>query len=393
MSEDNKVHSEHGASSAYRWLACPGSVSLSRGIPDKTSPYAIEGTVAHELAELALKKDRDAEFWVGLKIEGITVTEEMAEAVQVYVDHIKSCLCHDDDLRLEQRITLDKINPPRPMFGTADCVIYRRSTKELFVYDYKHGAGVPVEAIGNKQLRYYALGALLSLDKDEPCETITAGIIQPRAQHSDGPIREETFSAGDLLDFAAELVEGVEATLKENAALVPGGHCKFCKAAAVCPAKRDQAFELAKIEFGEDTLLPNQIDPRQMSIEQVSNFLMVADQIEDWLRAMRSHVQSELEAGNPVPGWKLVNKRATRVWNSQEKVVEWAQQHGLHDDEIFDKKVKSPAQLEKIVGKKNLPKDFVSSVSTGYTLARETDKRPAAEVFAGQEFTELTVNE
>jgi hypothetical protein len=389
MSEDNKVHSEHGASSAYRWLACPGSVSLSRGIKDKTSEYAIEGTVAHELAELALKKERDADFWIGLKIEGVTVTEEMAEAVQVYVDHVKSLLCHDDDLRLEQRITLDKINPPRPMFGTADCVIYRRSTKELMVYDYKHGAGVPVEAVGNKQLRYYALGALLSLDKDEPCETITAGIIQPRAQHSDGPIREETFSAGELLDFAAELVEGVEKTLQPDAPLNPGSHCRFCKAAALCPAKRDQAFELAKIEFGEDALLPDRIDPRQMSIEQVANFLNVADQIEDWLRAMRAHVQSELEAGNPVPGWKLVNKRATRVWNDQAQVVAWAKQLGLEDDEVFDKKVKSPAQLEKVVGKKNLPADFVSSVSSGYTLAKETDKRPAAEVSAGQEFTAL----
>jgi hypothetical protein len=390
MSELVKLHSEHGASSAYRWLACPGSVSLSRGIPDKSSEYAIEGTAAHALAELALKKERDASFWVGLEIEGVAATEEMAEAVQVYVDHVKMTLQPDDDLRLEQRITLDKIGPPRPMFGTADCVIYRRATKELFVYDYKHGAGVPVEAIGNKQLRYYALGALLSLDRDEPCETITAGIIQPRAQHSDGPIREEMFSAGDLLDFASELVEGVEATLKENAPLVPGGHCRFCKAAAICPAKRDQAFELAKIEFGEDLLIPDRVDPRAMSIEQVANFLNVADQIEDWLRAMRSHVQSELEAGRPVPGWKLVNKRATRVWADTDKVTKWAAGLGLHEDEVFDMKLKSPAQIEKIVGKKNLPSELVTSVSSGYTLAKETDKRPAAEVHAGQEFTALT---
>jgi hypothetical protein len=388
MSELVKLHSEHGASSAYRWLACPGSVSLSRGIPDKTSEYAIEGTAAHALAELALKKERDAAFWIGLEIEGVPVTEEMAEAVQVYVDHIKMTLQADDDLRLEQRITLDKINPPRPMFGTADCVIYRRATKELFVYDYKHGAGVPVEAIGNKQLRYYALGALLSLDRDEPCETITAGIIQPRAQHSDGPIREEMFSAGDLLDFASELVEGVEATLKDNAPLVPGSHCRFCKAAAVCPAKRDQAFELAKIEFGEDNLLPDRIDPRVMSIEQVANFLNVADQIEDWLKALRAHVLAELEAGNHVPGWKLVNKRASRVWVDQDKVIKWATGLGLHEDEVFEMKLKSPAQLEKVVGKKNLPADLVSSVSSGVTLAKESDKRPAA-LTAGQEFAAL----
>jgi hypothetical protein len=391
MTELVKLHSEHGASSAYRWTACPGSVSLSRGIPEKTSEYAIEGTVAHALAELALKKERDADFWVGMEIEGWEVTEEMAEAVQVYVDHIKQVMQPGDDLRLEQRVTLERLNPPRPMFGTCDCLIYRRSEKTLFVYDYKHGAGVAVDAIGNKQLRYYALGALLSLDKDEPCEKIVAGIIQPRANHPDGPIREESFGAGDLLDFASELVEAVEKTLEPNAALVPGSHCRFCKASAVCPARRDQAFELARIEFGE--AMPDMLDPRAMPIETVAHLLSQADQIEDWIRALRAHVLSELEAGNSVPGFKLVNKRASRVWVNADSVANWAKEKGLHDDEIFDKKIKSPAQFEKVIGKKNLPQEFVASVSSGVTLARADDKRPAAIVNAAQEFAAVPVIE
>jgi hypothetical protein len=366
-------------------------VSLCRGIPNKSSEYAIEGTTAHALAELALKKERDADFWVGLEIEGWEVTEEMAEAVQVYVDHIKNVLQEGDDLRLEQRVTLERLGPPRPMFGTCDCLIYRRSEKKLFVYDYKHGAGVPVDVEGNKQLRYYALGALLSLDKDEPCETIVAGIIQPRANHPDGPVREDTFGAGDLLDFASELIEGVEKTLEPGAPLNPGSHCRFCSAAAVCPARRDQAFELAQVEFGE--IVPDIIDPRTMSIETVANLLSKADQIEDWIRSLRSHVLSELEAGNHVPGFKLVNKRASRVWNDQAKLIEWAESRGIHEDELFDKKVKSPAQLEKVVGKKNLPTEFVSSVSSGVTLARADDKRPAAIVNAAQEFAAVPVIE
>lgn len=391
MNELTKLHSEHGASSAYRWTACPGSVGMSRGIPRKTSEYAIEGTTAHALAELAIKKERDADFWVGMEIEGWEVDEEMAEAVQVYVDHIRSILKEGDVLKLEERVTLEKLNPPRPMFGTCDCLIYRRSEKTLFVYDYKHGAGVPVDAEGNKQLRYYALGALLSLEKDEPCEKIIAGIVQPRAQHNDGPIREEVFGAGDLLDFSSELIEAVEASLQPNAPLVPGSHCRFCPAAGVCPAKRDQAFELARIEFGENA--PEAIDPRTMPIETVAQLLSRADQIEDWIRAMRAHVMSELEGGRSVPGWKLVNKRATRVWADQEKIKKWCADRGLHDDEVFNMKLKSPAQLEKIIGKKNLPEEFVSAVSSGVTLARADDKRPAAIGNAAQEFAAVPVIE
>jgi hypothetical protein len=385
MSEDNKVHSEHGASSAYRWMACPGSVALSRGIPDKTSSYALEGTAAHELAEVAYMRQRDAAFFVGTMLQGIEVTDDMAEAVQVYLDHIESVVRADDDIRIEQRITLDALNPPRPMFGTADCVIYKPSERILHVIDYKHGAGVAVEAVGNPQLRYYALGALLGLGPDQPCDTVVATIVQPRASHP-AAVRSEVIASGDLIDFAADLVEGVERTLAADAALVPGNHCRFCRASAVCPARRDEALALAQIEFGDDGVLPDRIDPRQMTIEQVANFLNHADQIEDWLRSLRAHVQSALEAGEAVPGWKLVPKRAMRVWAAPERLAEWAKQAGVHEQEMYDHKLRSPAQIEKIVGKKNLPQDLVSSVSSGHTLARETDKRPAVSTTAGDEF-------
>lgn len=386
------VHSEHGASSAYRWTQCPGSVSMCRGIPNKSSIYALEGTAAHTLGEWCLEQQKDAEDFLGDFIEvdsnGVQakfeVTEEMAEAVQVYVDFVRKTLQPGDVLLLEQKIKLDKLDPPAPMFGTSDCNIYRPSEKTLFVFDYKHGAGVPVEVKGNKQLKYYALGSLLALAEHLQCEKVVYGIIQPRAPHPDGPIRTDETSVGDLLDFAGDLVEAVEETLKPNAPLKAGSHCKFCSAAAVCPAKRDQAFSLAQMDF--EDFVPEKIDPRHMSIETVSNMLKVIPQIEDWIRSLRAYAQSQLETGEAVPGWKLVNKRATRVWVDHNKVKDWAKKAGLENDEIFESKLKSPAQLEKVVGKKNLPEELVTAVSSGYTLAPESDKRQAVDLSAGSEF-------
>ena len=47
-------HSRLPASSATRWLNCPGSVKMSELFPSESSIYAQEGTLAHALAESLL---------------------------------------------------------------------------------------------------------------------------------------------------------------------------------------------------------------------------------------------------------------------------------------------------------------------------------------------------
>ena len=77
MSELNnhseRAHSEVGASSASRWMTCPASVKASRGIENKSSKYAAEGTCAHELADYCLTNDLEAIHGIGLEFEGFTV--------------------------------------------------------------------------------------------------------------------------------------------------------------------------------------------------------------------------------------------------------------------------------------------------------------------------------
>jgi hypothetical protein len=58
-------HSVFGPSGAHRWLNCPGSIKAEEGIPDTGSAYAIEGTNAHQLAELCLITGKNAEDFIG----------------------------------------------------------------------------------------------------------------------------------------------------------------------------------------------------------------------------------------------------------------------------------------------------------------------------------------
>jgi hypothetical protein len=379
------IHATLGASSAYRWMSCPGSVSLSKDIPRKETAYSKEGTAAHALSETAFAANLHPSNWLGEEIEGVVVTQDMVIAVEVYVDFLKGLAVFENQLMLEHRFDLSKLNPPAPMFGTSDCVCYLPGERKLIVADYKHGAGVPVEVEDNPQLKYYALGALLALDEKHRVDEIEMVIVQPRAPHKDGPIRRWSCSLTDLLDFSSELIESAHKAVSPTADLNPGKHCRFCPAQPMCPSLHEETKALAKVEFSDKPLL----DPRLLSADEVGYILERADLIEDWVRSIRQHVQSELESGKNIPGWKLVPKRALRSWVNEGKVLDWAKTTQLEEDELFDKKLKSPAALEKVVGKKNLPTELFASVSSGYTLAPASDPRPAVTNVASDEFSAL----
>jgi hypothetical protein len=367
-------------------MACPGSVALSKDVPRKDTVFSKEGTAAHKLGEIAYEAGMHPSNWLGEKVEDVEVTHDMVNAVAIYVDYLRDLAILDNELMLEHKFDLSKLNPPAPMFGTSDCTCYVPHEFKLIVADYKHGAGVAVEVENNTQLMYYALGAMLELGKKKKVEEIEMVIIQPRAQHRDGPIRKWSCTRQDILKFAGDLIAAAQKTMVPEADLHAGKHCRFCPAQPRCPALHHEAKEIAKLEFTETAPL---VDPRLLSAEQVGYILERADLIEDWVRSIRVHVQSELESGKNVPGWKLVQKRALRSWNSPTEVIQWAEKIGLDKEELYDYKMKSPAALEKVVGKKDLPKDLYSAVSSGYTLAPASDPRTAITSVAADEFSAL----
>jgi hypothetical protein len=74
-----------------------------------------------------------------------------------------------------------------------------------------------------------------------------------------------------------------------------------------------------------------------------------------------------------------VAKRGTRQWVDEDKVVEWGAEAGLFTIDLWERKLKSPAQLEKVLKKNKieLPSELVVSISSGSTLAPDSDSRPA----------------
>lgn len=408
-----KLHSTLGASGCYRWWECPGSVRLTANVKDEGSEYAAEGTAAHALGERCLRNGYQAARFKGEWINADTeeffipgasgkpdkpgrwfqVTDEMIEAVQLYLDIVRKDYEAGDELMVEQRFSLDQLNPPAPMFGTADAVIYKPGSRKLVVFDLKYGAGVPVEAktgdgpgtVGvNKQALYYGVGATMALPKDKDVVEIEVVIVQPRAPHRDGPVRRATVGAYDLLEWAADLVDAARRTQEPDAPLAAGSWCKFCGAAGTCPELRKSSVEAAKLEFSGDL--------SELTPDEIVSILDKAEEIENWIKAVRAHAYATLEKGQSLPGWKLVPKRATRKWADEDAddTVDALKLLGLTDDQLFVRKLNTPAKIEKLLDKEDRKALEALTVkeSSGTTMARDTDGRPGVKKSASDDFTD-----
>jgi hypothetical protein len=393
-----RAHVELSPSGADRWLNCPGSVALSRGIKDSGSWFADEGTAAHELSEKCLRSGSNPHDFLGqvikIKDKEFVVDSDMAENVSVYVSHVRALQQRSGRGGLiEARFDLGKrgLNPPAPMRGTSDFTLHDPAARTLHVVDLKYGAGKLVEVTNNPQLRYYALGAVDELGLYNEVDEVHVTIVQPRAEHPDGPVRTEVLHPADLIDFSIDLLAGAALALQPNAPLKTGSHCTFCKAAARCPQKQADALAVLETEFVLEDATPLELpDPRLLPVERLASYLDKFDVLDAWMKNCWQVVFEMAQSGVYIPGKKLVAKKANRKWAvSDEDVLKLARKFKFGKKEIYDSKLRSPAQLEKVFGKEHpIPSNFVKKESSGVTLVSIDDKRPAVTLLsAGEEFS------
>lgn len=226
-------HSTLSASGAPRWMACPGSIALAKGLPERTNDWATAGTLAHEIAANFL---RDPTFAVDP--DDPDMSTEMYIAIGVYVTYCEA-------LRGKRWVEMplhEKLCELHPDFGgTADCVVYYGRARFLEIIDFKYGTA-KVSEQDNWQLKLYAIGAALTIGK--PVSKIKLTIVQPRALKR-SPIRSTECTMQELILATARMVQGARATEAEDAPLVPGSYCWFCPAnqihegRRVCPRMKD----------------------------------------------------------------------------------------------------------------------------------------------------------
>jgi Protein of unknown function (DUF2800) len=392
--QSERAHAKLSPSASHRWMECPGSIRLSEGIPSTSSMFADEGTSAHELAAHCMINGYNAERFEGyyidiaatnpkdrfLKVHGggdrtFIVDEEMVESVQSYLDYLRGVIEPGDEVDVEFRFDLQHVSVG--MFGTGDCVIYKPKTGQLYVADFKYGRGVPVDPDNNPQLLSYGLGAV-ARHGNRPLSNVTLVVVQPRCRHPKGPVREWTADAIDLLDFEVDLRNAALATMAPDAPLKAGDWCRFCPAAPKCAALAAQVSEIAGLEFAPDGVAPDALSP-----EALSSALDKVSIVESWANRLRAYAHDQAMAGINIPGFKLVEKRATRRWIDEGEVETWLKTiHDLSEDEIYVREMKSPAEMEKLMPGSNKEKraavllPMITKQSSGVVLVPATDKRP-----------------
>lgn len=378
------THALLSASAANRWLNCPGSARLTENMPETESPYAAEGTLAHSLADLKVRKKfvkmKKSEYDTQLAHiqKDPLYAPEMDGHTDTYLDYILGIAHSYNKVKpyvvAEKRLDYSAYAPGG--FGTCDCAILCKN--DLHIFDFKYGKGVPVSAEDNPQLKLYALGALAEYGFLYDIQSVILHIIQPRLDNiSDFTIDVDALTAwGNSIRHAAELAYKGEGEFK------CGDHCRFCKAKAVCRARAEDFFTLeASAELPKELL----------SDHEIGEILERASRLKNWVSEVEEYVLSEILSGKSVEGWKAVEGRSNRKITDIDAAFEVLKKEGYDETLLYERKPITLTELEKLVTKKKLEEligGMIDKPRGKPTLAPESDKRkPYApdlkEIFGG----------
>ena len=360
-------HAKLSASGADRWLTCPGSVRAEEGVPEKSSPYAMEGTSAHELGELCLLNGRTAKSYLNTTLPESKwhVDDEMVEHVQTYVDYVEQ---FKGDRFIEQRVDFSEYVPDG--FGTSDAIVI--TDKVMHIIDLKYGKGIRVDADNNAQGKLYALGALCDYGYLYDIQYISIHIVQPRIDNiSVWEIRVE-----DLLKWAEWVRDRAQLCALPDAPRVASQKgCMWCKAKPSCPELMALTESALLADFDDVSVNPK--SPDKLSIRNLRFALENKKLIISWLDAVEDLAYERLSAGEEFPGFKLVYGRSSRSW-ADPQLAEQVLVEALGAEAFAPKKIITAPQAEKALGKKRaaLLDGLISKSEGAPTMVSSDDKRP-----------------
>lgn len=360
MGHADRDHAILSPSSAKRWIHCTPSALLAEATGSKSSVYAEEGTLAHEIAEYALTQYLEG-IYDPIIDEALPIKDEhlknplfsidMANYIRDYCDYVigENYEMQKQDgacqMFLERKVDITDYAPDS--FGSVDVTL--ESSHTIRIIDLKYGAGVKVTADYNEQMMLYALGALKAAASKD-ITNIRMTIAQVRLDHYD------TFemSKGELLDWAEKVLKpAAKEAIQGKGKQVIGSWCQFCPVKAQCRAQRDAILA----DFDEKP------EPLLLSDEEVTDLIGKIDTYKSWIESVNKYVYDRAIQGYKWEGYKLVAGRSSRVIKDEAKVRQELLNEFL-EDEVLNIKLKGIGDLEKLLGKKIFSARFGDAIES-----------------------------
>ena len=369
-------HALLSASSSHRWLECPPSARMCASHPEQASPYAQQGTDAHELAAYKVLKALDRD------VQDPTQTlehfdSEMDDCTDAYCAYVMEQLaearkhCADPIVLVEQRLDFSRWVPEG--FGTGDtCIV---ADDILHVIDLKYGVGIIVDAVNNPQTMCYALGLLEQFDGIYDIRTVRMTIFQPRRDN----VSTFEMSKADLLQWADNvLAPTARLAFNGEGEFKAGDHCQFCTAKASCRKRAEYNLEMARYDFDV---------PAELTTDEIAAILPRIDELIAWGGDVKEYALKQALAGTQYPGFKIVAGRSVTKYTNDEAVAAAVLAAG---EDPYEKRLLGVTAMKQLLGKKRFDEildGLIHKPEGKPTLVPDSDKRPAI-CTAKNDFTE-----
>jgi hypothetical protein len=307
---------------------------------------------------------------------------DMLTEAKAYAEYVKALMSEPDaEMFVESKVD---IIPEYDISGHVDACVIDGGT--LHVIDLKTGAGA-VSAENNSQMMMYALGLYYEHEMFYDIDNIHLHIVQDNAKISNSNSWE--CSVDELKDFGDWITERARLALQEDSECTPSEKaCQWCTHASKCVALNNEVVDM----FAELEERGDDVPVDELPLDTITAMLANRGLFDRAMKAYEERIADELKQGKQVEGYKLVKGRKNKRWVDEteafNKLKSW-----LPLDEVAPRKICSPSQAQKLLGKsistrkKNTFEELYETPEGELQLAPSTDKRPA--VNPTEEFEEL----
>ena len=427
-------HARLGPSN-HRWPHCPGSIREEANYTDVSGEAAIDGTGSHLLLEMCLDNNVLAIQYdqqiIGANhpdnTSGWLVGIDRCERVQMCLDYVqrRAMELKEEHEGCSVIVETESKADPGGMFGRDDwygtcdvtlTCVHLQTNEVMFieVIDYKDGRGW-VHVKNNSQLLSYLAGKMRPYvtsgpDQVRPFKTdgvkgCRMTIVQPKTnpvvRYQCSTNAGDNLTPKDVLDKVTALSVAAKKTDDHDAPCFSGKHCQWCKAnpkrGGHCVTATEKSIKVVTKMFEEvgntDVVSTTEdntgvgvhafeyiskvvSDPRSLTSEQLSELMSSKEALMSAYDKCETEIVERLNSGQHISGYAMQPGRSSKKWNeSEEEIAKKLKAKKLKLDDIYPKKLISPAQALKLdkltdIQKKKLESELISVVDGKLTLKK-----------------------